>query len=184
MSTDKERENIFSDFAMEADLTPNVLKVYIQRYPDLALELTDLFHELTMVDLENTVGSTLRQEELMEGEEVGERVAMVHAALSGENLRNLAHQLELPRDFIAGFRDVRVRFGSVPSSVVLNLARTIKVKTHHLIAYLQVQPGATSVLALKADAKPQGTSVQEYDEFIKSLDLSDSEVVALKRLED
>ena len=181
MPTDTDRENILSDFAMEAALTPNLLRAYIQRYPDLALELTDLFHELTMVDLANAVGSTRGEEEL-EDEKLGEGVAQVRAALSGLGLRDLARRLELPRDFVAGFRDARIRPGSVPANVLLNLARAIDVKTQYFIAYLQRQYGTTRAVAFKADATPQGLSVLEYDEFIESLGLDDSEVAALERL--
>ena len=181
MSTEMDRENILSDFAMEAVLTPSLLRAYIQRYPDLALELTDLFHELTMVDLAIAVGSTLEEEQL-EDEKLGEGVDKVRAALSGQGLRDLARRLELPRDFVAGFRDARVRLGSVPSSVLLNLARAIDVKTQYFIAYLQRQPGTTGAVAFKADAKPQGPSVLEYKEFIESLGLDDNEVTALEQL--
>ena len=181
MQTDRDRESILSDFAMEADLTANVLRGYIQRYPELSLELTDLFHELTMVDLANAMGTTLGEEE-PEGEQLEEGVAMVRIALSGPSLRDLARRLELPRDFVAGFRDARVRLGSVPSGVLLNLARAIDVKTQYFIAYLQRQSGATGAVAFKADAKPQGPSVLEYDEFIKSLGLDVNEVAALERL--
>ena len=181
MPTEFDRENILSDFAMELVLTPSLLRAYIQRYPDLALELTDLFHELTMVDLANAVGSTLGEEEL-EDKKLGEGVHRVRAALSGQGLRDLARRLELPRDFVSGFRDARVRLGSVPSSVLFNLARAIDVKTQYFIVYLQGQSGATGALAFKANAKPQGPSVLEYDEFIESLDLDDNGVVALERL--
>ena len=125
MSTDMDREDVLSDFAMEPDLTSKILRAYIQRYPELALELTDLFHELSMVDLADAAGSNLEQEGIDDAM-VGEGVAAVAAALSGSGLRDLARRLELPRDFIGGFRDARVRLGSVPSSVVLNLARAYR----------------------------------------------------------
>ena len=179
MQTD--RENILSDFAMEMGLTANVLRAYIQRYPKLALELTDLFHEITMVDLANAVGTTVGEEE-PEGKGIEEGVAMVRTALSGPGLRKLAHRLGLPRDFVAAFRDAKVRPGSVPSSVLLNLARAMDVKTQYFIAYLQRQSGATGMVAFKADAKPQGLSVLEYNEFIESLGLDVNEAAALERL--
>ena len=181
MSTDTDRENILADFAVEVALTPNLLRTYIQRYPNLTLELTDLFHDLTMADLANSVGSSMGDEEL-EGEKLGEGVAQVRAALSGQALRDLARRLELPRDFVAGFRDARVRLGSVPSGVLLNLARAIDVNSQYLVGYLQRQLGATGPVAFKADGKPQGPSVLEYDEFIRSLGLDVSEAAALERL--
>ena len=181
MPTDTDLENILSDFAMEAVLTPDVLRAYIQRYPHLALELTDLFHDLTIVDLKGVVES-ISPETNLESEQFEGGVAAVRAALSGSGLRDLALRLKLPRDFVAGFRDARVRLGSVPASVLLNLARAIDVKTQHFIAHLQRQHGTAGAVAFKADIKPQGLSVLEYDEFIESLGLNENEVAALERL--
>ena len=181
MATNMDRDDILTDFAMEAELAPSLLKAYIQQYPDLALELTDLFHELTMGDLANLVGSTVGDSE-QESEALGEGVATVQSALSGQALRDLARRLELPRDFVAGFRDARIRLGSVPSTVLLNLARAIDVRIQYFVAYLQQRTGATEAVAFKADAKPQTRTVIEYDEFVESLDLNMDEVAALKRL--
>lgn len=181
MPADTDMENILSDFATEPVLTPDVLRDYIQRYPHLALELTDLFHDFTLVDLKGVVEPGQPETEL-ESVQLTDGVAAVRAALSGSGLRDLARQLELPRDFVAGFRDATVRLGSVPASILLNLARALDVKTQYFIAYLQRQHGTTSAVAFKADIKPQGQSVMEYDEFIESLNLDKNEVAALKRL--
>ena len=132
MSTDMDREDVLSDFAMEPNLTSKVLRSYIQRYPEFAVDLTDLFHELSMVDLADAAGSILEQEGLDDAM-VGEGISAVGAALSGSGLRDLARRLELPRDFIAGFRDARVRLGSVPANVLLNLARAMDVKTQYFV---------------------------------------------------
>ena len=181
MSTDVDREDILSDFAMEADLTSKVLGAYIRRYPEHALELTDLFHELTMVDLANTVGETMGTDEI-EAEGLEEGVAMVGAALSGSRLRDLARRLELPRDFVVGFRDASVRLGSIPSNVLLNLARAINVKAQYLIIYFQRQSGVSETVAFKADAKPLRPSILEYEDFVESLGLDEHETIALERL--
>ena len=181
MPADINAENILSDFAMESDLTPGVLRAYIQQYPSLAVELTDLFHDLTLVDLSTTMESISLDTQstdklLVEG------VAAISSALSGTGLRDLARRLELPRDFVAGFRDVKIRLGSVPASILINLARTIDVKTHYFIAYLQRQRESAGAVAFKADDKPQVLPVLEYDEFIESLRLNDDEIAALERL--
>ena len=181
MPADKDRENILLDFSIEAALTPDVLRAYIHRYPELALELVDLFHELTMVDLRMMVESIPAETDL-ESEKLGEGVSAVGAALSGARLRDLARQLELPRDFVACFRDARVRLGSVPANVLLSLASAIDVKVQYFITYLQRQSGATSAVALKADIKPHSQPVLEYHEFIDSLGLDDNEAAALERL--
>lgn len=182
MSTDMNREDVLSDFAMEPNLTSKVLRSYIQRYPGFAVDLTDVFHELNMADLASAAATTLEQERLDDAK-VGEGVSAVAAALSGSGLRDLARRLQLPRDFIAGFRDARVRLGSVPANVLLNLAWAMDVKTQYFVVYLQRQDGGTGALAFKADEKPQGLSVLEYDDFVESLGLDDNEAAALERLE-
>lgn len=181
MSSHANKENILSDFAMEADLTPEVLGSYIRQFPEFAVDLTDLFHEFTMIGLANAAGSTVAEEDL-DFQELGHGIAIVSAALSGNGLRALARRLELPRDFLAGFRDARMRLGSVPPNVLLGLSSAIDVKIQFLIAYLQRQTGTTKATAFKADAKPHRHTVVEYDEFIKSLCLTDNEIRALERL--
>ena len=49
MSTDVNQDNILDDFAMESPLGPECLYSYVKKYPELALELTDLYHELLML---------------------------------------------------------------------------------------------------------------------------------------
>ena len=107
---DRDRENILSDFAMEMGLTANVLRAYIQRYPKLALELTDLFHELTMVDLANAVGTTLGEEE-PEGKELEEGVAMVRTALFWTGPARLGTPTGTAQRFCCGVSGCEGSFG-------------------------------------------------------------------------
>ena len=182
MPTDINVQHILSDFAMEDALTPDVLGAYIQQYPNLAIQLTDLFHDLTLIDLSTSAESIPLETESTD-EMLAKKVAAVRAPLSGARLRDLAQRLGLPRDFISSFRDARIRMGSVPANILINLAREIDVNTHHLIAYLQRQCEFYSAVAFMADSKPQAPSVLEYDDFIESLHLNDNEVAALERLE-
>lgn len=183
MTADIDPEGIFSDFAMEEALTPEVLNAYIARYPQLALELTDLFHDLTMADL-SAAAESMPLETNSIGTPLAEGIASVSAALSGDGLRALSRRLGLPRDFIAGFRDANVRLGSVPATVLMNLAQAIDVKIQFLITYLQQAGETDSAMAFKADGKPRSPSVLEYDDFIESLCLSDTEAAALEKLSE
>ncbi len=51
MLTDIDKDNILDDFAMESSVGQETLRSYVNKYPSLALELIDLYHELLMVDL-------------------------------------------------------------------------------------------------------------------------------------
>ena len=89
----------------------------------------------TLVDLSTTMESISLDTQSTEKLLV-EGVAAASSALSGTSLRGLAHRLGLPGDFVAVFRDTRIRFGSVPANILINLSRTIDVKTQYFIAYL------------------------------------------------
>lgn len=181
MSTDLDQDNILDDFAMESSLGPETLRSYVKKYPTLALELTDLYHELLMVDLSAAAdGMQLNTKSVVESSP--QSAASVASTLSGVNLRKLAQKLELPRDYIAGFRDRKIRLGSIPGALLINLARSASVNVHQLIKHLQDIAGPTPQMAHKADGKPQGSGTVEYDDFVKGLGLNESELEALNRL--
>jgi len=181
MSTDMNQDNILDDFAMESPLGPETLLSYVKKYPELALELTDLYHELLMVDLSAAADAIQQNTKSVVGTSQ-QNEASVASALSGANLRKLAQKLGLPRDYIAGFRDRKVRFGSIPGPLLINLARSASVNVHQMIKYFQDTTGPIPQMAHKAAGKPQGSATVEYDEFVKGLDLNESELEALNRL--
>ena len=181
MSTDMEQNNILDDFAMEASLGPETLRSYVEKHPTLALELTDLYHELLMVDL-SAAADGLQLETKSAVAIPPQNLAVVATALSGANLRDLAQNLGLPRDFVAGFRDRKIRLGSIPGTILTNLALSANVGIHHLINHLQDTAGPTPQMAHKADGKPQSSPSVEYDVFVEGLGLDDSELKALNRL--
>lgn len=183
MLTDVEQDNILDDFAMEMPFGPQTLRSYIKKYPTLTLELTDLYHELLMVDL-SAATDELQLETKFEVETSRQKLAIVTKALSGENLRNLARELGLPRDFIAGFRDRKIRLGSIPGTVLKSLAQISKVGTNQLIIYLQDTSEPAIQMAHKADGKPQNSLPVDYDVFIEGLSLDEGELEALNRLSE
>ena len=48
------REDVLNDFTVEEEMSPTILKVYLQRYPEFTHDLLALFNELSMSDLEST----------------------------------------------------------------------------------------------------------------------------------
>ena len=180
MLTDMEQGNILDDFAMTSPLGPETLRSYVKKYPQLTLELTDLYHELLMVDLSAADGMQLNTKSVVENSQQSE--TSVASALSGVNLRKLAQKLGLPRDYIAGFRDRKVRLGSIPGALLINLARSASVSVHQMIKHFQDIAGSTPQMAHKADGKPQSSAAVEYDDFVKGLGLNESELEALKIL--
>jgi hypothetical protein len=181
MTNDINMEDILDEFTMEEPLNHAVLKRYIDTYPGLALELTDLYHELVLTDARNAMeNEQLKTKQLTST--TAPACAVLETALAGDELRSLARKVGLPRDFFAGFRDRKVRLGSIPEPVVTGLACELGVAVHALVNFLRSQPRTNTGFAFKADGKPDEGAVLEYSEFIDSLGLSDQEERALDRL--
>ncbi len=181
MSAELNRDAILDDFAMEDLIVPETLRNYIERYPSLAVELTDLYHELLLVDL-SAATDRIQLETKLAVETSRQDVMVVANALSGSSLRDLAKKLGLPRDYIAGFRDRKFRLGSIPGTLLTNLARSASVNIHQLMNYLQDTASSTPQIAHKADGKPQSSAPVEYDAFVEGLALNERELEALIRL--
>ena len=183
MSAKTDKDDILDDFPTEPSLGPETLRSYVQRFPSLAVELTDLYHELRLVDLSTAVDGVPFE---TNPADVGaqQSAAAVMSALSGTNLRGLAQDLGLPRDFVAGFRDRKIRLGSIPGALLGNLARTAKVGVHQLIYHLQDSTAPTPQMAYKADGKPRGSAPVEFDDFVAGLNLDESELEALNKLSE
>ncbi len=180
MTNDINFDDILDEFIMEELLDHSVLKSYIDRYPSLALELTDLYHELALADARSNLAS-IRLETRHLVSATAPDHNRVEAALAGDELRSLARKVGLPRDFFAGFRDRKVRLGSIPQPVVTGLARELGVAVHVLVDFLRSQPRTNTGFAFKADGKPSEGVVLEYDEFLDSLAFTDQEGHALDR---
>lgn len=181
MTTKSNLDNVLDDFAMETRVSPETLLSYINKYPSFTLELTDLYHELLMVDV--SAAADGMQLETKSTVDISQQYkATAATALSGKNLRYLTQNLGLPRDFIAGFRDRKIRLGSVPGTLLTNLARSASVSSHQLVNYLQDTTAPTQQMAHKADEKPQSSAAVEYNDFVAGLGLDESELEALNRL--
>jgi hypothetical protein len=46
------RDDVLNDFTVEEEMSPAILKAYLQRYPEYTKDLLALFNELSMSDLE------------------------------------------------------------------------------------------------------------------------------------
>ena len=124
--TKKYHDAILDDFAMEDPIAPETLRTYIGKYPSLAVELTDLYHELLLVD-QTAAADGIELETKSAVVSSQQDVVFVANALSGSNLRNLAKKLGLPRDCIARWRaerdNIERKFSGVrPSYVSTDLA--------------------------------------------------------------
>lgn len=180
MSAQYDPKDIFDEFAMEQDLSHALLKSYIERYPDLAIELTDLFHELTLADARTAAENIpLETKSVNAAALAGEKL---RAAFSNDGIKTLARTIGLPRDFLTGFRDRRVRIGSAPVPVLTGLARKIGVGLHDFVGFACADDRSSPALAFKADNKPMAAAQLDFGDFVEGLALTSDEEEALQRL--
>lgn len=181
MSSKFDSESVLDDFIMEMSLTHAVLRSYIEKYPSLALELTDLFHELAFWDGRAAKEMSLQETKNIAPDSLANTAAITNA-LSGDSFRALARRSGLPRDFFAGFRDGHIRCGSIPEPILSGLAQEIGVALQYVVAFLLNGQQTSTNFAYKAQEKPSQNSLVDYNEFINGLELTEHEEAALARL--
>jgi hypothetical protein len=172
------REDILDDFTLETDMSPAVLKAYLQRYPEYAADLLELFHELSMSDLE-AAEALLPLETKSFGSEAL-RVQKVRQSLFGSGVRELANDLGLPRAFLMGLHADVVHVSSMPVAFLKNLAKTLDVRLQDLIRGMQ--QGGEEAVAFKADQKPKAQAALEFHDYVTSASLSEDHQLALQKL--
>lgn len=179
MNPDLTPEDVFEEFSMEEELSHVVLKAYVDRYPDLAIELTDLYHELALVDARVAAEEISSETKATQSNATQETLL---TAFSNEGIPILAKKIGLPRDFLAGFRDRHVLIFSTPEPVLSGLSQAIGVRLHDLVRFLCGNTTGGTALAFKANQKPISNEQIEYGTFIEELTLSSDQKAALERL--
>jgi hypothetical protein len=172
------REDVLSDFTIEPEMSPAVLKTYLKKYPEFADELLDLFHELTMSDMEAVEASLPLETKAMTTSVL--RVQKVEQALYGADVRELSKSLGLPRSFLMGLQASVVHIGSMPISLLNKLAKLLDVRLQDVISGMQI--GDQQAVAMKSDVKPEGQPAIEFEDYVNQAGLTEEEQRALQEL--
>jgi len=154
-------EDVLGAFSVEPDPGRETLALYLRHYPQFAEPLIDLSRELSRT-LPSAAGPDTYEDEAridaawrrhVEALSPQARTDMF-AALSTQELRDLAKALDVPRQVITAFRDRRVILDSVPRHFLARLAAAVHQPLERLTASLV--PAAQPALArsYKSDAKP------------------------------
>ncbi len=164
---------------MESTQSPATLRDYIEQYPQHARALLDFFHDLELSELtEDLSEGDATHSLLLDGAQASSAVA---EALAGDRLRTLARDHGMPRDFFIGFRDARVRLGSVPAALVSVLSEIIGVRIREFAVHLQ-SPEREMATAFRSEQKPEAPTLLEYDAFVSALELTEAEATQLQKL--
>jgi hypothetical protein len=172
------RDDVLSDFTLEEDISSTILKAYLLQYPEFTKELLALFNELTMSHLEEIESSPPLERKAMTAESLN--VQHVRQSLFGSGVKELAHELNLPRAFFMGLNANVVHLSSVPVKFLKNLSETLGVRLQDLISGMQ--QGYGQAVAMKSDAKPGLETPIEFHDYVEHAGLAEEERRALQRL--
>lgn len=172
------RDDVLNDFTIEPELSHAVLKIYLSKYPELSDDLLELFHELTLSDMEAVEASLPLETKAMTAGVF--RAQNVQQALYGAGVRDLSKNLGLPRGFLMGLQASVVHVGSVPVAFLNNLAKKLDVRIQDIVSGFQ--SGDQQAISMKSDTKPSAQPPMEFKDYVEQAGLNEEEQRALQEL--
>jgi ATP-dependent Clp protease ATP-binding subunit ClpA len=178
MTSEPDRADVLEEFALEAEQDPQALERYIERYPDLAIDLVDAARELMRAIQTNPKPLSRSEEALIDAlwERYSTGVPATAAApvdagaspvLRGrpiQDMREIAKKLGLPRQVVTALRQGRVIFATLPDRFLGMLAIAAGATVEAARAELDISRPLASAGSFKADKKisqPQQVSFEQ-----------------------
>jgi hypothetical protein len=166
-------EDVLDWFALEDDISKDTLVAYIERYPGFVIELTDLFHEIQMVNLEiEREQVELRVHETVDLASQSNELDLT-SVFAGGRLKTLAKSLALPRSLLAALRDGIIRVETIPDTLLQAVADLSDTTFDALKAALDRPSTYSARLAFKSNIKPKSAAeTVSFQEYLKQSTLS------------
>lgn len=173
-------EDVLDAFAIEQNHDKATLERYLQRFPQYAIELAHLSHELSRAPIEPTELSANDHAAI---DDAWQRYSSspsgastnVFTALQVPQLRQLASKLGVPRQIISAFRDQRVIVSSIPAGFLSRVAETLNTTVDEIRQAL-ITPSVISYdRSHKADEKPAKSPPITFEQLLVEAQVSDSE---------
>lgn len=176
------REDVLNALAAERDQNRSVLERYLREFPQFTLEITDLWREISRGELIPRHLSADENVAIDQAWEIyaastSEATAKLLTALPVPKQRELAVQLEVPRQIIAAFRERKVIVSSIPRKFLSRLAEGLNASVEQVIAALSL-PQLGSMRSHKSDEKPVESEPATFEQL-----LIEAQVPEAKRLE-
>lgn len=153
------RESVLDAFAVESELGRSTLERYLRLYPEYAGELIDLSRELGRKSYEDAAPLSSADQALIDAawsqhaKAVPAAASDPFTALTVDDWRNIARDLDVPRQVVTALRERRIALVSIPRRFLAMLAEAM----HSSVAHLESSWGPTRLLvarSYKADNKP------------------------------
>ncbi|ARQ13495.1 hypothetical protein NXC12_PD00406 (plasmid) [Rhizobium etli] len=172
------REAVLDAFAVESEPDRSTLERYLRLYPEYAAELVDLSRELRREIPEDDAPLSAADQALIEAAWSQHAKALPaagpdpFAALTADDWRAVARQLDVPRQVITALRERRVSLLSIPQRFLKKLAEAMRCSLTHLQMSWETAP-LSSARSYKADGKPRAGDQVTFEKVLIDAGVSD-----------
>lgn len=172
-------EEVLDAFAMEQHPNGSTLEQYLRQFPEHATELIDLSRELALGLRQLEQPLSAEDHSLIEGawrlhEAARPTSSNPLAQLSPADLRQVAQELDVPRQVITAFREGRVLLASVPSTFLDRMAGIARSLGERLSAVLPSPPVPAFSRSYKADSKPVVGAMVTFERILIDAGVSET----------
>jgi len=164
-------EDVLSAFAVEPKHDRSTLERFLQDFPQYAMELVHLSHEVSRAVSENRDLSEEDKTAIKESwkeylKSLSPTSKNVFVSLTVPQLRELASKLGVPRQIIAAFREQRVIVASIPQRFLARTAEALNSNVDEIRAALTVPLEAAYVKSHKAEEKPVAAPPATFEKLL------------------
>jgi len=176
---DMDLDEVLESFALEAESDAAALARYLRDYPQYAVALVDLSHEMAQQVPDEIAPLSPHDEAQIASAwsrfaasarsrakaEQGQ-VASVFEGRSAAEMKTLASVLGVPRQVVAAVRDRRVLPDTIPKGFLTRMAAAIDARIEDLIASLSGARSVTLAQSYKADTKPVLSGQVSFEQIL------------------
>ena len=166
------KHDVLDAFAVEVDPGRETLERYLRTYPQYASELVDLSRELARqyppdeTPLSGEDQAKIDAAWLRHAAAAPVAIADPFAALSVQELRDVAKRLGVPRQVLTAFRNRRVQLSTVPRRFLARLAEATNSSLDHLVDALSSPRSSEFARSYKADEKPIASESVSFEQVL------------------
>jgi len=185
-------EEVLDAYAVEAVHDRATLESYLRDFPQFAEELVELSREVSRVVEYDESPLSAAEEALIDKAWQNHTRPVARSAgevdplanLSVPQLRELAHQLDVPRQVITAFRERRVKLESVPKSFLAAFARAVGCTVDLLSSVVSATSGPEFSRSYKADIKPTAGEAISFEKLLIDAGVSEAKRAQLLAEDD
>lgn len=164
-------EDVLNAFAVEPAHDRVTLERYLRQFPEYAIELANLSHELSRAGVEAGVLSAKDRVAIdvawkQYASSAPARAADIFSTLSVLQRRDLASSLGIPLQIIAAFRERKVIVSSIPRRFLARVAKALHTTAGEVVAALSLPLDTGCVRSHKSDEKPVVTGPATFEQLL------------------